>query len=64
MDEILTDRSADLKPTSIAELSRLLTRHGIDLERWTYPDANTVDDLFRELERGEARLLDAPFRRE
>jgi hypothetical protein len=64
MDEIPTDRSIVLKPTSIAELARLLTRHGIDLALWAYPAANTVDDLLRELERGEARLLEAPFRRE
>ena len=37
--------------TTVADLARLLTEHGVAIERWRHPDANTVDDLFRELVR-------------
>ena len=50
--------------TTIADLARLLADHGVAIECWRHPDANTVDDLYRELMRGECRLLDGPLRRE
>ena len=49
---------------SEAALRAYLERIGADLDAWCYPDHQTVEDLWIEVQRGESRLSDKPPRRE